>query len=190
MKATSSASTEGIPRALAKGHCPICALLAEFQDRFIDGTGITRVSSLCNFHAWAVAKAAPPDLASQVFHHLVEQSGNSSVRSGETSCDVCKQIRDEDRTRTEEMIVQLKNASTRQWMNLQGSFCLAHAQKLASALPPELRDVVGEIMNRNRKELLDELNALRVGLKRGDRTGWGSLGRAAEFLASQRGILR
>jgi hypothetical protein len=29
MKATRTVSTEGIPQALAKGHCPVCSLLAD-----------------------------------------------------------------------------------------------------------------------------------------------------------------
>jgi hypothetical protein len=190
MKATRPASTDAISQAVAKGHCPICSLLTEFQEKFIEGTRITEVSILCNFHAWAVAKAAPADLAAQLFHRMVEKSGNPAVPGEELSCDLCKQIREQDRTRTNEMMLQLKTTSIRQWTKLQGSFCLAHAEKLVDALPSELSGMVGEIMNRNRKELLEELSALRVRLKRGDRTGWGSLGRAAEFLASQRGILR
>jgi hypothetical protein len=190
MKATRTVFTEGIPQALAKGHCPVCSLLAGFQSQFIEGAKVADVSHFCNYHAWAAAKAAPADLAIRVFHRMVEQSGQASVPSGELSCDLCDKIRDQDRARTEEMIQQLKNPSVRQWMKLQGSFCIAHAKKIGDALPAELRDLVGEIMSRNRGELLEELTDLLGHLKQGDRTGWGSLGRAAEFLVSQRGISR
>jgi len=190
MKATRAAFTEGIQQALAKGHCPICSLLVEFQNTLITGTKIEEVNRVCNYHAWAVAKVAPADLAARIFYRMVAQSGQVSVPSGELSCDICESIYEHDGARIAEMIQQMKGASVRQWMTFQGSFCLAHAQKLGNALPAELRDVVGEIMSRNRKELLEELTALLEHLTHGDRTGWGALGRAAEFLTSQRGILR
>ena len=190
MKTAKATPTEGIPQALAKGHCPVCAILAEFQNHLLETADAAEIGRLCNYHAWALAKAARADLAARIFLHLVERSQDSLVSSEESNCDFCEKIHREETTRMEEMAHQFRRSTIRDWMNIQGSVCLMHANKLGELFPADLRDLVSHIVNRNRVELKEELTALLEHLTHGDRTGWGVLGRAAEFLTSQRGITR
>lgn len=55
-------------------------------------------------------------------------------------------------------------------------------------VPLHLRTLVGEIGERNRGELEQELATFLQQLKRGIHEGGGLLGRAAEFLVGQRGL--
>lgn len=191
MKAAKTTFSEGIPQALAKGHCPVCTIVGDFQEQLIAGTQSCEVSGLCNYHAWAVAKAAPAEAAARLFLDLVE----SNTRDWQTpdpvdECSLCKSLDDHETRRLYEMVEQLKRAPIRKWMKLQGTFCLGHARKLNAALPEELRDLILEITARSRAELTDALTSFLTHMRTGDGEGWGVLGRVAEFLTSQRGMGR
>jgi hypothetical protein len=190
MKTVKTTFSEGIPQALAKGHCPICALIAEFQERLIAGTQSCEISALCNYHAWSMAKAAPADMAARIFVQLVDRTRDWRPSDPDMECSFCERVDEHELARMEEMTEQFKRAPIREWMKLQGSFCLRHARKLNDSLPEDLRDLVVQITVRSRAELKDELTSLLAHLRSGDRTGWGVLGRAAEFLTSQRGMRR
>jgi hypothetical protein len=190
MKTVKEVPAQGIPQALAKGHCPVCAILAEFQSHLLETADPAAMVRMCNYHAWALAKAAPADLAARVLLRLVERSPVSLGSSEASNCEFCEKIHREEATRMEEMANHFRRSTIRDWMNVQGSVCLMHANKLGEALPADLRDLLSHIVNRNRVELKQELTALLEHLTHGDRTGWGVLGRAAEFLTSQRGITR
>ncbi|MFZ3212795.1 MAG: hypothetical protein WA188_14920 [Terriglobales bacterium] len=55
-------------------------------------------------------------------------------------------------------------------------------------LPEPLRSLVDQIVMRNVAELQQQLKAYREQVREGHRVGGGLLGRAAEFLAGQRGL--
>lgn len=73
-------------------------------------------------------------------------------------------------------------------MKSQGSLCLSHSRKLQDHAPLKMRRVIDEIVERTRTELRQELGDFLEHAKQGDHTGGGILGRAAEFLVSQRGL--
>jgi hypothetical protein len=190
MKTVKTTLSKGVPQALARGHCPVCALLAEFQEQLIAGTQSCEILSLCNYHAWAIAKAAPADMAAQVFLQLVERTRDWQIADPDAECSFCERVDEHETVRMEEMVEQFQRTPVREWMKLQGSFCLRHAKKMTATLPEGLQGLILQITVRSRAELKDELTSLLVHLRRGDRTGWGVLGRAAEFLTSQRGMKR
>lgn len=181
---------EDVTQAFAKGHCPVCCLVAEFQEQLIAGTQRAEISMLCNYHAWMMAKGAPADRAAKVFLQLLERSKNSQGVSTDESCTFCEQLRTEEVSRLEEVSEEFKRPHSREWMKLHVSFCLKHASQLDHLLTPPMRQLLLEISIRSHNELKQELNILLEHLRRGDRTGWGVLGRAAEFLTSRRGMRR
>jgi predicted NUDIX family NTP pyrophosphohydrolase len=65
--------------------------------------------------------------------------------------------------------------------------CIPHGLKLRRQVPPVLAARVDAIVENYRLQLAVELQHLRDEPE-SDRTGWGALGRAAEFLVSQRGL--
>jgi hypothetical protein len=75
-----------------------------------------------------------------------------------------------------------------EWMKTQGSLCLDHAGKLKEFVPLRCRALVDEVVERNRTELREELEAFHEQLKHGVHSGGGLLGRVAEFLVGQRGL--
>jgi hypothetical protein len=75
-----------------------------------------------------------------------------------------------------------------QWMKTQGSLCLDHAGKLREFVPLRLQTLIDEVVERNRAELCEELEAFHEQLKQGVHAGGGLLGRVAEFLVGQRGL--
>lgn len=190
MKTVKTTLSKGVPDALARGHCPVCALLTEFQEQLVAGTQSCEVLSLCNHHAWAIAKAAPADMAARIFVQLVERARDWRLADSGAECSFCEKVDEHEAVRMEEMVEQFQRAPIREWIKLQGSFCLRHAKKLTATLPGDQQELVLQITIRSRAELKDELASLLVHLRRGDRTGWGVLGRAAEFLTSQRGMKR
>ena len=185
-----TASKEEITQGFAKGHCPVCCLVAETQERLIAGTQRAEISMLCNYHAWMMAKGAPADRAARVFLQLLERSKNSQAVARDEACSFCELLRAEEVIRLEEIGEEFKRPKTREWMKLHVSFCLKHAWQLDPLLTPPMRQLLLEIAVRSHNELKEELNILLEHLRRGDRTGWGVLGRAAEFLTSRRGMKR
>lgn len=181
---------EEISQGFAKGHCPICSLVAEFQERLIAGTQPAEILTLCNYHAWMIAKGAPADRAAKVFLDLLERSKNSKASGNDEACTFCEQLRAHELVRLEEMREEFKRPRIQEWMKLHVSFCLKHASQLDHLLTPPMRQLLLETSVRSHNELKQELNILLEHLRRGDRTGWGVLGRAAEFLTSRRGMRR
>jgi hypothetical protein len=72
------------------------------------------------------------------------------------------------------------------WMKSQGCLCLSHSRKLHDHAQLKMRRLIDEIAERAGTELKQELGDFLEHTKQGDHTG-GILGRAAEFLVSQRG---
>jgi hypothetical protein len=190
MKSANLVSAEGIPQALAKGHCPVCSVLVEFQVRLVENDRTTDLPHLCNHHAWALAKAAPAERAARIFLRLLELAQDLPSNKGEPACNLCTKVQQQELTTLEEMVTQLKRLQVREWVTLQGSFCLGHAKRLTTMVPDDLVELIVHITVRSRVELMEDLRTLLVHRAQGDRTGWGALGRAAEFLTSQRGITR
>ena len=189
MTVTEPTHDVGVAQALIKGTCPICALLREFQNELIESASPEGAGHLCNFHAWAVAHATPANSAIGIFARSLDSA--ESYRSHESTCGLCSQIRSEEQLRIREMAKELTGRATlSQWMLQHGSICLHHAPQLRRSLPTRLQPIVTKIVQRQIAELKQELEAYRQQLDQGINAGGGVLGKAAELLVSQRGILR
>lgn len=74
MKNTTTALTSEntVLQALAKGACPICALVRAYQNETIERLNSSGVKSVCNYHAWAVAASAPAAEVASMFLRMLE----------------------------------------------------------------------------------------------------------------------
>lgn len=193
MKAEASTQGASVSQAFAKGTCPICGILKDFQWTL---TEIARPQShlrLCNFHGWALARSrgklsrsTPGESVTNVFLEMLKPPLVGKVNSEE--CPLCHRVLEEEVTRLRELAQKLQGAIFKQWMKSQGTLCLEHGRKLKEFVPLRSRTLVDEIIERNRAELEQELEAFLEQLKHGIHEGGGLLGRAAEFLVGQRGL--
>jgi hypothetical protein len=178
VRAEAMASTPG---------CRVCSGLKEFQTNLIEVVGPERVSHLCNYHAWALAKAAPAEVAADVFLGVLKKWRDQADTVGK-SCDVCRCIRDFERGEIRKAVEEFDAVETAAtWC--PETLCLFHSRMVAASLPREKQIGIARMISRNAGTLCEELEALLEESKQRRATGWGVLGRTAEFLVSQRGIL-
>jgi len=71
--------------------------------------------------------------------------------------------------------------------SLEDVFCIPHVKRLRQKVSLILAPRIDAIIENYREQLNHELLQLRKDPGPG-RSGWGALGRAAEFLAAQRGL--
>jgi glutathione S-transferase len=115
-------------------------------------------------------------------------SGSPAGKVSSGDCALCHRVREQEVTRLRELAQQFERPMFVQWMKTQGSLCLDHAGKLKEFVPLRLRTFIDEVVERNRSELREELEAFHEQLKHGVHAGGGLLGRVAEFLVGQRGL--
>jgi hypothetical protein len=89
--------------------------------------------------------------------------------------------------RIREFATCLHRPSVADWLKTEAVLCIPHATKLRRQVPPVLASRIDTIVQNCRRQLKEELDQLR-NEPSSDRSGWGALGRAAEFLVSQRGL--
>jgi hypothetical protein len=193
MKADASTSANSVSQVLAKGACPICSILKDFQRTLAETAEPQPDLRLCNFHSWALARsrgklsrATPGETVANVFLDLLRRPVGAKV--GPDECSLCHRVLEEEVIRLRELAQKLQSAMLVQWMKTQGTLCLEHAQKLKEFVPLRSRKLIDEIVERNRAQLVQELEAFREQLKHGIHEGGGLLGRVAEFLVGQRGL--
>lgn len=186
MKADSLAKEINVGQALVRGACPICSVLKDFQSALAEKVQVQADLHLCNFHTWLLARLAPAKGAAAVYLKLLEDA--PSVKVEVSGCDFCQRILEQEKVQLRELVKQMQRAMLVQWMKAQGSLCLSHSRKLHDHAPLKMRRLIDEIVERTRAELKQELGDFLEHTKQGDHTGGGILGRAAEFLVSQRGL--
>jgi hypothetical protein len=193
MKAEAISTGIGINQALTKGSCPVCGMLKDFQWTLTETTHPQADLRLCNFHGWALARSrgklsrsTPGEAVTNVFLAMLKEPLTGKV--GSEQCSLCRRVLEEEVSRLRELAHKLQEAMFAQWMKTQGTLCIDHAEKVREFVPIRLRTLVDEIVERNRTELEQELEAFREQLKNGIHEGGGLLGRAAEFLVGQRGL--
>jgi hypothetical protein len=186
MKADALAHETSVSQALVKGACPICGVLKEFQSALSEKLRVAADVRLCNFHTWLLARWAPAESVAAYYLKMLDSSSTTKVGSSE--CDFCCRTLEEENARLRELIKQMQRAMFLQWMKSQGSLCLDHAKKLEQHAPLKMRPVIAEIVERSRAELKQELGLFLEQAAQGKHSGGGILGRAAEFLVSQRGL--
>lgn len=193
MKTESSVAATSVTQALAKGTCPICAILKDYQWVLATKRQAPHLR-VCNFHCWSLARSrgsglsrsTPGDTVSRIFLQLLKDPLNAKVTSED--CDLCRQILEEEVVRLRELGKKFQSPMFSQWIRSQGMLCLDHARKLKEFIPLNQRKAIDELVDRNRAELVEELETFSDQLKRGIHEGGGLLGRVAEFLVGQRGL--
>jgi hypothetical protein len=142
------------------------------------------IRHLCSFHTWGLAATQRAASAAQLFLMLLEKQAETST---ESSCDICMLLEIEEDRRIREFISCFHHKLVSHWMQSQSVLCLAHGVKLKRGAPPVTAAMIQSIMENYRKQLTEELSELRD--ERGPAEArWGTLGHAAEFLVSQRGL--
>jgi hypothetical protein len=193
MKAESSTSPPTVSLALAKGTCPMCEILKDFQWTLAEAARPEANLRLCNYHVWALARSrgklsrsTPGETVTAVFLSLLKSPLTGKASSEE--CALCHRVLEEEVARLRELAQKFQSAIFVQCMKNQGTLCVDHARKLKELVSLRLRTLTNEIVERNRSERLLELEAFREQLKQGIHEGGGLLGRGAEFLVGQRGL--
>jgi hypothetical protein len=193
MKAEASAPGANVNQGLAKGTCPICGILKDFQWILAEAVRPQSDLRVCNFHGWALARSrakisrsTPGESVTTVFLEMLKPPLVGKVTSAE--CTLCHRVLEEEVTHLRELAQKLQETMFAQWMKSQGTLCLEHSRKVKEFVPLRLRALVDEIVERNRAELEQELEIFLEQLKHGIHEGGGLLGRAAEFLVGQRGL--
>jgi len=124
----------------------------------------------------------------QHFMRLVNEA--APLSNGNAACDdVRTEILQEEELRIPELVSRLQRACVTQWFRTNVTLCIPHGLKLRPKLPAALIPRIDSAMESYRLQLSAEREPLRNELiPESERIGWGAVGRAAEFLVSQRGL--
>jgi hypothetical protein len=170
---------------LRESGCPFCRFLKEYQAERLQHHSEHEIHRLCNFHTWGLAAVQNALTAAEVFMHLVD---NSAPISGDVpACDICKELTAEEDRRIREFVACVRRTDVSDWLRGTPVLCIPHGIKLRCQVQPVIAARIDAIIENCRQRLTQELQSLRD-TPEADRPGWGSLGRAAEFLVSQRGL--
>ena len=176
---------ESILDVLAEPGCPFCRILKEYQAARLQSRPLNETHRLCNFHTWGLAAVQNALTAAQVFIKLVDESVPTSHEA--TACSICNEIVAEEDRRIREFVSCIQRTDVSDWLRTNAVFCIPHGIKLRRHVPPVVAARIDAIIEKCRQQLTQELESLR-NKPEAERPGWGSLGRAAEFLVSQRGL--
>ena len=185
MRLSAPVEYQTISQALVKDACPFCLYLKSFQSKILrELKAPDQITSICNFHAWAMAAASNKAAVSCVFRVLLEQHSIKEARP----CNVCAQVRAEENGRMKEFAGELSQPRIFEWVKAQGTFCIPHGTRLLGHIPRPIQLMVMDVLRRT-ATLLQEMLELVVSDSPEEKgTGGGILGHAAEFLVSQRGL--
>jgi hypothetical protein len=123
--------------------------------------------------------------AAQVFIKLVDEP--RPISKEVTACDICNEIVAEEDRRIREFVGCINRTDVSDWLRANPVLCIPHGIKLRRQVQPVIAARIDAIIENCRQQLTQELQSLRD-KPESERPGWGSLGRAAEFLVSQRGL--
>ncbi len=186
MRVETPAAKRKIVDAFAKGSCPICSVLREFQNSLAENVQPEAIQRLCNQHTWALARDGDALAVCEVF--LSAMDANSESSGSSHTCSHCLAMRNEIEERLTEFLAEMRRSSSRSWMAEYGCLCLRHAEELRARADEPLRTLIEDIVKRNKSELQQQLADYGHRVKQGQHAGGGLLGRAAEFLVGQRGV--
>jgi len=176
---------QSILQVLQESGCPFCRFLKEYQTARLQNHPKESIHRLCNFHAWGLAAVQNAPAAAQIFIKLVDEPAEDS--NADFRCDVCRVVLAEEELRLREFVSCLAQNDVSQWLRGSAALCIPHGLKLRRQVPPVLAARIDAIIENYRRQLAQELQHLRDEPEQ-ERAGWGALGRAAEFLVSQRGL--
>jgi hypothetical protein len=190
MKTEAASERLPIARLSVKGGCPVCAAVKHLHESLPGHLRAEGQTQLCNFHAWLLAKSAPAEVAASLFLNALRAKERNTTSALPSACIACEKIHEEETARLQEVTRELeRNSLTGVWLQQHARFCLRHVQEVKKRVPAPLRKIVEEIGSKNAAELEAELEEFLRQARQGDHAGGGVLGRAAEFLVAQRGIL-
>ena len=184
MRPNKVANYGSILEVLDEPGCPFCRFMKNYQTALMQDPSQKSVHHLCNFHTWGLAATQRAPLAARVFLELLnapEEQANASP------CDICVLVGLEEERRIREFIGCLQHKQVMQWLHSESVLCLSHGMKLRRGVPPPTAAIIDSIVERSRKQLVEELSQLQ-NIFEPSEAKWGTLGHAAEFLASQRGL--
>lgn len=170
---------------LSEPGCPFCRFLKDYQAARLQKHSEQGVRRLCNFHTWGLAAVQNALTAAGTFLNLIEAA--AAATDDETPCDICHQVSAEEELRIREFVSCIHRTSVSDWLRRDAVLCFPHGAKLRRQVQPVVAARIDTIIENYRQQLMQELDILR-NTPEADRPGWGSLGRAAEFLVSQRGL--
>lgn len=178
---------QSILPVLHQAGCPFCRLLKDYQADRLQKHAQGELHHLCNFHVWGLAAVQDAPDAARIFLDLVNEAVPLSSHS--QTCDICAEISQEEDLRIREFVSCLHRTEITQWLRADGTLCIPHGLKLRSGMPPALISRIDTMMENYRRQLTADLAHLRdEWLPESNRSGWGAVGRAAEFLAAHRGL--
>ena len=189
MKAEAASDRLPIARLAGKGGCPVCATVKNFQESLPGDLRPKGRTQLCTFHAWSLAKSAPAEVAASLFVDAIRATESNMSVASTSSCIVCREIYEEEIIRLKEVARELERPPMTVWLQQHATFCLRHIHELKNRVPVPLQKIGERLRIKNKVELEAELAEFLEQAKKVDHTGGGVLGRAAEFLVAQRGIL-
>ncbi len=176
---------QSVLEVLQEPGCPFCRFLKEYQAARLQHHLEQDIHHLCNFHTWGLAAVQNALTAAQVFINLVEEP--APVSNEDAACDICLGVLAEEDRRIREFVSYIHRTDVSDWLRTSAVFCIPHGVKLRRQVQPVVAARIDTIIDNCRRQLTQELQNLRD-KPEADRPGWGSLGRAAEFLVSQRGL--
>jgi hypothetical protein len=190
MRAQAAFERLPISSLAVKGSCPVCCAVKHFHESLPGRLRTEAQPQLCNFHAWLLAKSAQAEVAASLFLNALSAKEGITTSALLSACSGCAKIHEEEMERLREVTRELeRNSLTGKWLKEHARFCLRHMLKLKKQVPASLRNTLDEMSARGVAELESELRAFLQQARLGDHSGGGVLGRAAEFLVGQRGIL-
>jgi hypothetical protein len=189
MKAQAAFERLPISSLAVKGTCPVCGAVKHYQESLPGQLRAEGQTQLCNFHAWSLAKSAPAEVAASLFLDALKAKEWDTSLASPSSCIACKKVREEETRRLTEVMRELERPPMAVWLQQHATFCLRHIRELKKRVPAPLQKLVEKLRIKNKVELEAELEEFLQQARQGDHTGGGVLGRAAEFLVAQRGIL-
>jgi hypothetical protein len=190
MRAQAAFERLPISSVAVKGSCPVCGAVKHFQESLPGRLRTEAQPQLCNFHAWLLAKSAQAEVAAALFLSALRAKERLAAPTSPSACSGCGRIHEEEVTRLKEVTGELeRNSLTGMWLKEHARFCLRHMTELKKQVPASLRKILDEMSGTGLAELERELGEFLQQARQGDHSGGGVLGRAAEFLVSQRGIL-
>lgn len=190
MRAQTASERLPISSLAVKGSCPVCCAVKHFQESLPERLRAEVQHQLCNFHAWLLAKSAQAEIAASLFLNALRTKERIATSASPSTCAGCAKIHGEELERSKEVAGELeRNSLTGMWLKEHARFCLRHMLQLKKQVPASLRKTLDEMDARGTAEIELELRGFLQQARQGDHSGGGVLGRAAEFLVGQRGIL-
>jgi hypothetical protein len=183
MRAHKVVNYESILQVLGEAGCPFCRFMRNFQTGLLQEAG-REIHHLCNFHTWGLAATQQAISAAEHFVSLLQEQSGGDPSS---CCTICTLLQEEEDIRIREFIGYAEHKLVAQWLRSQAVLCMVHGTKLKHGAPPVVVSSINAITERCRRQLVEDLTRLRREYLP-DAERWGVLGRAAEFMVSQRGL--